>query len=165
SVVAIGECKMQVTLERVREVLDGPAVAWAALDRAIAGQMAVGPGGDDAATWETRLPVFVFAHEGPTLQNVKAEIDTRPDCLVDAVFIRDRGVLLRSPGPDSSFLWAENEGDATAPPAGTWLLLEETDDAAVVQCFLLWLTALPVWLAFEQRPLRQFIGSPAAGPW
>lgn len=157
SVVAIGESKMLLTLERLRECLDGPAIEWAALDRAIQGQMAVGPGGDDAATWERRLPVFVFAHEGPTLDSVQAEINSRQDPLVDAVFIRDRGALLRSPGPDSSFLWVEAAGDTERPPPGTWIQEPETRDAAVTKCFLQWLTYLPVWLTFEQRPLRQYL--------
>jgi hypothetical protein len=156
SVVAIGEAKMHLTAERWRELLDGPARDWAALDRAAMHLMGVGPGGaDNDATWGARLPVFVFAHEGPTLATIEGELKGLPAPLIDAVFIRDRGVLLRSPGPDASFPWAM-PGTQQAPPAGEWVRFDDLNED-VVETFLLWLTVLPVWMPFEQRPLRQFI--------
>jgi len=156
SVVAIGEAKMQLTAERWRELLDGPPKDWAVLDRSAKDLMGVGPGGaDNDATWGTRLSVFMFAHEGPILDTLAHELAARPAPLVDAVFVRDRGVLLRSPGPDASFPWAM-PGTRQAPPAGEWLSFEVQNEE-VVELFLRWLTVLPVWMPFEQRPLRQFI--------
>ncbi len=47
-------------------------------------------------------------------------------------------------------------GTSQAPPSGEWVRFDFRNEE-VVETFLLWLTVLPVWMPFEQRPLRQFI--------
>ena len=117
----------------------------------------VGPvGADNTLTWGTRLPVFLFAHEGPPLDSIRSIISQYDNPAVDAVFVRDRGALLRSPGPESDFRWVVDEGETAPPAAGAWIVEPATHNAAVVRTFLEWIVGLPVWQPFEERPLRRF---------
>lgn len=157
AVVAIGEAKLSVNLDGVRGFIAQRCPAWGSLDRGIAGTTMIAPSGaDHDLTWGTRLPVFLFAHEGPPLESILALIKEHDEPSVDAVFVRDRGALLRSPGPDSHFGWAVDENASAPPAAGTWISEPEIENAAVVRTFLEWIVRLPVWQPFEQRPMRFF---------
>ncbi len=158
AVVAIGETKLSVDLDGIRDFVARRCPAWGSLDRGTSGMTMIGPmGADNDRTWGTRLPVFLFAHEGPPLESILSVIAQHDDPPVDAVFVRNRGAVLRSPGPDSDFRWVVDE-NATAPPAaGTWISEPEIQNAAVVRIFLEWIVGLPVWQPFEQRPLRRFL--------
>lgn len=151
SAVAIGETKMALTVSELGYLIAGPAQSWASLDPMRGAGLTPGLK-DEKDTWSDRIPVFVFAHEGPTLASIASELESH-DTKIDAVFVHSRGVLLRSPGPDSNFMcWTDRE----APAAGQWVTVE-CSSVDVVRTFVEWLTSLPVWRPFEDRPLRHFL--------